>query len=198
MNRQAQAGAVGGAEQPFDRPLAGVQNFGCQRAAFGQRIRQQLPARIVRADRAASERQRERRGIGGQRHGAEVDDGDPRAERAGRRQAARSEGDRRFALVAGRRGEARQAAPRGENPLGERQRDGRELQTEAERRGDQRRPGQDFQIASTTEVDPRGPRLGGEPRDPLAAVGARRAKVRRQKSHASTQDSALIRISTLL
>jgi hypothetical protein len=47
-------------------------------------------------------------------------------------------------------------------------------------------------------MDPRGPRFGSEPRDPLAAVGTRWPNVRRQKGHAPAQDSALIRISTLL
>jgi hypothetical protein len=47
-------------------------------------------------------------------------------------------------------------------------------------------------------VDPRRPGLGGKPRDPLAAVRARRAKLGRQKTHMATEDSALIRIPTLL
>ena len=136
--------------------------------------------------------------VGGQRDTPEVDDGEPRPERTGHRNPLLGEPDGRLALVAGGGGEPRQPPAGGESPLAEGQRQRRDLQPQTQRRADQRRGRQALEVAVGADVDTRGTRLGGQTGDPLAAVGAQRPKLRRQKPHAPTEDSALIRISTLL
>ena len=186
-------------EQPLERPTGRRPEFRLPRAAFGQRTRPAAPRRArprrARGGRTPARTRRRRRRA--------------RPDRS-RRRRSRAPNDRpppgrapasamaASALVAGRRGEARQTA------AGGRRRSASGSASDGisrPRRSAEPTNGaaaQDLQVAAAPEMDPRGARLGGEPRDPLAAVGARRAKVRRQKSHAPTQDSALIRISTLL
>ena len=164
-----------------------------------ERLGEQLAARLARPDGAAGKRLREGRAASAASATPPKSTTATRgAEGPGGGEAPLGEGDRRLALVAGRRAEARQPAPRGEGPLRERQRIDGMANPRRSAVPTSGAAATDLEVAAAAEVDPRRPGLGGEPRDPLAAVGARRAELRRQKSHSPTQDSALIRISTLL